>query len=152
MFREQFADRRWTELAARGARLQRPLWASTSTKNPAYPDTLYVDHLIGPDTVNTVPPATLKAYMDHGTVKRTLDVGFDAARAAIMEFADLGLITLTFQATASLLQPVIGIYTDRKPTPYSLACGMGLTLIGLLLLMSLPGIVGPILMRRKLIV
>src|SRR6266550_7004552 len=55
-----------------------------------------------------------------------------------LTFADLGLITLTFQATASLLQPVIGLYTDRRPTPYSLACGMGLTLIGLLLLSIAP--------------
>ncbi len=55
-------------MAARGARLQRPLWASTSTKNPAYPDTLYVDELIGPGTVNTLPEPTIAAFEDHGVV------------------------------------------------------------------------------------
>jgi transaldolase len=69
----QFSGPRWEALAQRGARLQRPLWASTSTKNPAYPDTLYVDSLIGPDTVNTIPDATLEAFDDHGTVARTVD-------------------------------------------------------------------------------
>ena len=63
-----FSGPRWEALVARGARVQRPLWASTSTKNPAYPDTLYVDTLIGPDTVNTMPEATLDAFDDHGTV------------------------------------------------------------------------------------
>ena len=67
-FRETFAGPRWERLAAVGARVQRPLWASTSTKNPAYPDTLYVDELIGPDTVNTLPDATIEAFADHGTL------------------------------------------------------------------------------------
>ena len=64
---------------ARGAQVQRPLWASTSTKNPAYPDTLYVDSLIGPDTVNTLPEATIAAFEDHGTLARTIDTGVDDA-------------------------------------------------------------------------
>ena len=68
---ETFSGPRWDALAARGARVQRPLWASTSTKNPAYPDTLYVDELIGPDTVNTLPEATIEAFADHGTLART---------------------------------------------------------------------------------
>lgn len=72
-FRGVFAGPRWEALAARGARVQRPLWASTSTKNPAYPDTLYVDELIGPDTVNTMPEATLVAFEQGGTVARTVD-------------------------------------------------------------------------------
>ena len=72
-FCDTFTGTRWDALATRGARKQRPLWASTSTKNPAYPDTLYVDALIGPDTVNTLPDATLEAFMDHGTVARTVD-------------------------------------------------------------------------------
>ena len=71
---------RWERLADRGARVQRPLWASTSTKNPAYPDTLYVDSLIGPDTVNTLPESTLQAFEDHGTLARTIDV--DVSRRA----------------------------------------------------------------------
>ncbi len=66
---------------ARGAHVQRPLWASTSTKNPAYPDTLYVDNLIGPDTVNTLPDATIEAFADHGTLARTVDAGMDEADA-----------------------------------------------------------------------
>lgn len=62
LFRHRFAGSRWDSLAARGARYRRPLWASTSTKNPQYPDTLYVDNLIGPDTVNTMPDATIYAF------------------------------------------------------------------------------------------
>ncbi len=81
LFLERFSGARWDALAARGARPQRPLWASTSTKNPAYPDTVYVDALIGPDSVNTIPDATLEAFEDHGTVARTLDVDLDGARA-----------------------------------------------------------------------
>ena len=65
-FRERFAGPRWDALQRRGAAVQRPLWASTSTKNPAYSDVLYVDELVGPDTVNTMPPQTLEAYRDHG--------------------------------------------------------------------------------------
>jgi transaldolase len=74
-----FSGPRWAALAALGAREQRPLWASTSTKNPAYPDTLYVDSLIGPGTVNTLPDNTLEAFDDHGTVARTIDADPDAA-------------------------------------------------------------------------
>ncbi len=82
-FREIFSGPRWEKLAAQGARVQRPLWASTSTKNPLYPDTLYVDNLIGPDTVNTVPPATLQAFLNHGTVAPTLEAGLEEARAQL---------------------------------------------------------------------
>jgi transaldolase len=91
-FRETFTGPRWEALAALGARLQRPLWASTSTKNPSYPDTLYVDSLIGPDTVNTLPEATLEAFDDHGTLARTVDTDLDAANArwsALGELVDL---------------------------------------------------------------
>ncbi len=73
LFSETFHGPRWDALVARGATVQRPLWASTSTKNPAYPDTLYVDELIGPDTVNTMPDQTIEAFDDHGTVARTVD-------------------------------------------------------------------------------
>jgi transaldolase len=72
LFRTRFAGPRWAALAAKGARLQRPLWASTSTKNPEYRDTLYVEQLIAPDTVNTMPPATLDAFRDHGITRVTL--------------------------------------------------------------------------------
>lgn len=84
-------DERWVALERRGARVQRPLWASTSTKNPSYPDTLYVDSLIGPHTVNTMPLATLDAFMDHGTVADTILDGLDEARNHLAELADLGI-------------------------------------------------------------
>lgn len=91
IFRRRFSGPRWEALAARGARLQRPLWASTSTKNPAYQDTLYVDDLIGPDTVNTLPEATLEAFEDHGSVTRTIDADLDEAVAAIDGLAEAGV-------------------------------------------------------------
>ncbi len=72
MFEERFSREDFASLAERGARVQRPLWASTSTKNPSYPDTLYVDALIGPDTVNTMPPDTLRAALDHGRSESTI--------------------------------------------------------------------------------
>lgn len=79
LFRRTFSGARWEALAARGARVQRPLWASTSTKNPAYRDTLYVEELIGPDTVNTLPDATVVAFADHGVVERRVDADLDHA-------------------------------------------------------------------------
>jgi transaldolase len=91
LFVEAFSGPRWAPLAARGARVQRPLWASTSTKNDAYPDTLYVDELIGPDTVNTLPEATLDAFADHGTVARRVDADIDDARSAWLSLADVGV-------------------------------------------------------------
>jgi transaldolase len=78
-FQRTFSGPRWEALAAQGAVVQRPLWASTSTKNPSYPDTLYVDTLIGPHTVNTLPDATIDAFADHGTVSRTIDHDVDEA-------------------------------------------------------------------------
>ena len=91
LFTRRFSGARWEALAARGARVQRPLWASTSTKNPAYPDLLYVDSLIGPDTVNTMPDATVAAFVDHGTLARTVDVGLDGAKAALDRIESLGV-------------------------------------------------------------
>jgi transaldolase len=79
LFRDAHSGARWERLADSGARVQRPLWASTSTKNPHYPDTLYVDNLIGPDTVNTLPEGTLQAFENHGTLARMIDVEIAAA-------------------------------------------------------------------------
>ncbi len=90
-FLEVFSGPRWDALAAKGARYQRPLWASTSTKNPAYPDTLYVDTLIGPNTVNTLPDKTLLAFEERGTVARTVDVGFAEAHDVIDRLNELGI-------------------------------------------------------------
>jgi len=91
LFLSAFSGPRWEALVARGARVQRPLWASTSTKNPSYPDTLYVDTLIGPDTVNTLPDATLEAFEDHGTVARTVDADLAGARAVLDALAAVGI-------------------------------------------------------------
>ena len=91
LFKEIFAGERWARLAAQGARVQRPLWASTSAKNPAYPDTIYVDPLIGPHTVNTAPPVTLDAFRDHGTVALTIEDGLDEAREQLTRLAELGV-------------------------------------------------------------
>ena len=90
-FRETFSGPRWEALAARGARVQRPLWASTSTKNKSYPDTLYVDTLIGPDTVNTMPEGTLADFDDHGTLTRTVDADFSGAHAVLARLAEVGV-------------------------------------------------------------
>ncbi len=78
----------FAELADNGARVQRPLWASTSTKNPAYPDTMYLDGLVGPKTVNTLPPATIEAALDHGHTAVTIDEGLDQARRVLIELAN----------------------------------------------------------------
>jgi len=120
LFLEQFSGPRWDALAARGARKQRPLWASTSTKNPAFPDTLYIDALIGPDTVNTIPDATLEAFDDHGVVTRTLDsnveeafdllrsleaVGVDLADAtALLEVEGVASFSTSFDDLLTVLQ------------------------------------------------
>jgi transaldolase len=90
-FVARFSGPRWQALAARGAKVQRPLWASTSTKNPAYRDTLYVDELIGPATVNTMPDDTLGAFEDHGTVARTVDADPESARAVLQRIAEAGV-------------------------------------------------------------
>jgi transaldolase/glucose-6-phosphate isomerase len=90
-FRVSVASPRFAALRARGATVQRPLWASTSTKNPKYADTMYVDRLIGPDTVNTMPLATLRAFADHGAPARTIDQDLGGARALIAELEKLGV-------------------------------------------------------------
>jgi transaldolase len=90
LFRDRFFGHRWDRLAALGAHRQRPLWASTSTKNPAYPDTLYVDELIGPDTVNTLPEVTIVAFEDHGTLARTIDAWVEEAAEVMHRLAAVG--------------------------------------------------------------
>ena len=90
-YQEIFAGSRWDALAAKGATPQRCLWASTSTKNPDYPDTLYVDELIGPDTVNTMPLETVRAFQDHGTVADTLEQGVEEAEQLLVELERAGM-------------------------------------------------------------
>ena len=91
IFQDRFSGERWDALVARGANVQRPLWASTSTKNAEYPDTLYIDSLIGPDTVNTMPDATIEAFEDHGTMARTIDADPDGARATLDAISAAGV-------------------------------------------------------------
>lgn len=91
LFQEQFASPRWQAIAAKGGTVQRPLWASTSTKNPTYRDVMYVEQLIGPDTVNTMPPQTVDAFRDHGVVTRTVDVGLDESERIVRELEQHGI-------------------------------------------------------------
>ncbi|MEP6992122.1 MAG: transaldolase [bacterium] len=91
LFLREFSSPRWKPLAAAGARRQRPLWASTSSKNPAYRDVLYVEQLIGPDTVNTMPPATIEAFRDHGEVARTVDADAAGAERVMTDLASVGI-------------------------------------------------------------
>jgi transaldolase len=126
LFRESLAGKRWQRLARFGAHPQRPLWASTSTKNPAYPDTRYVDELIGPDTVNTLPEVTIVAFTDHGTPARTVDTGVDEAAAVMRRLADAGVdmddvgLTLEEQGVAAFdasYQEVITALRDKADRP-----------------------------------
>jgi transaldolase/glucose-6-phosphate isomerase len=91
LFQESVASERFKKLKSQGARVQRPLWASTSTKNPAYRDVIYVEDLIGPDTVNTMPPQTLDAFREHGEAHLTLTQGVDQARQDLSELETLGI-------------------------------------------------------------
>jgi transaldolase len=110
LFRQKFSGPRWEALAKQGARLQRPLWASTSTKNPAYRDVMYVEELIGPDTVDTMPPATIDAFRDHGVVDRAVDKKVAAAEGLLKEIEAVGISIK--DVTAKLL--VDGIASFQK--------------------------------------
>src|SRR5215218_643934 len=90
-YKEIFAGNRWEALSSRGATTQRCLWASTSTKNPAYRDVMYVEELIGPETVNTMPKETIEAFQDHGVVAETLERDVDAARRLLDELSAVGV-------------------------------------------------------------
>jgi transaldolase len=91
LFTQKFSGPRWEALSKQGARVQRPLWASTSTKNPAYRDVMYVEELIGADTVDTMPPATIDAFKDHGVVAKTVDKKVSAAEALLKEIEAAGI-------------------------------------------------------------
>src|SRR4029079_10747913 len=90
-YKNLFSGARWQKLADKGAKTQRVLWASTGTKNPKYSDVLYIEELIGPDTVNTVPPATTHAFRGHGKVRRTLDQGVPEADAVMRKLEQSGI-------------------------------------------------------------
>jgi transaldolase len=91
IYKEVFGGIRWKKLADEGANPQRLLWASTSTKNPDYPDTIYVDNLVGPDTVNTMPKKTIEAVLDHGDIKLSLEEGVEEAKQLMSRFREAGL-------------------------------------------------------------
>ncbi len=110
-FKAVFTGARWEALKEKGARVQRPLWASTSTKDPAYPDTMYVDTLIGAHTVNTAPPHTIDAFIDHGVVAQTVEDGVDEANALVEKLAGVGIEME--DVTAKLLEE--GVAKFMKP-------------------------------------
>ncbi|HEV8122595.1 MAG TPA: bifunctional transaldolase/phosoglucose isomerase [Candidatus Polarisedimenticolia bacterium] len=110
LYKKIFSGPRWEALRAKGARTQRVLWASTSTKNPAYRDVLYVEELIGPDTVNTLPPQTIDAFRDHGEARPTLEQGLDEADAAIRDFEALGLSLK--EVTDRVLEEGVRLFSD----------------------------------------
>jgi transaldolase/glucose-6-phosphate isomerase len=109
-YQAMIADQRWKALAAGGAQSQRLLWASTSTKNPKYRDVLYLEELIGPDTVNTVPPATMDAFREHGIVRRTLDADLAAADKTMTDL-ERGGISMK-KITDQLLDEAIKLFAD----------------------------------------
>jgi transaldolase len=109
-YQQMIAGQRWKALATRGAQTQRLLWASTSTKNPKYRDVLYIEELIGPDTVNTIPPATMDAFRDHGTVSRTLDADLASADTTMTNLERAGISMQ--KATAQLLDNAIKLFAD----------------------------------------
>jgi len=122
-YQEIFSGPRWEALAAKGAKPQRCLWASTSTKNPAYRDVIYVEDLIGPDTVDTMPPATIDAFLDHGNAARTLDQNVDEARAQLAGLEKAGIsmdeVTLQLQKDgvrlfAESFNELIGTITSKR--------------------------------------
>ena len=109
-YQQTIAGSRWRALAGRGANSQRLLWASTSTKNPKYRDVLYVEELIGPETVNTIPPATMDAFRDHGVVRRTLDADLAAADKTMTDLEKAGLSMK--KITDQLLDEAIKLFDD----------------------------------------
>ncbi len=91
IFKTKFSSTRWQSLSQRGASVQRPLWASTSTKNPNYPDLIYVENLIGPNTVNTMPEKTVNAFLEHGKVSQTIEDDLDLAHKTLEELGEIGI-------------------------------------------------------------
>jgi transaldolase / glucose-6-phosphate isomerase len=109
-YKRFFAGPRWEALRAKGARTQRLLWASTGTKNPEYSDVLYVEELIGPDTINTMPLATMDAFRDHGKLRASLEEDLPGARQVMATLDRLGISI--DQVTAKILDEGIGLFTD----------------------------------------
>ncbi|HKD78848.1 MAG TPA: transaldolase [Candidatus Angelobacter sp.] len=109
-YQKMIESPRWKALASRGAQTQRLLWASTSTKNPKYRDVLYIEELIGPDTVNTIPPATMDAFRNHGVLRRTLDADLPAADKTMTDMEKAGISMK--QVTGKLLDDAIRLFDE----------------------------------------
>src|SRR6202011_4203156 len=109
-YKKLFSGPRWANLSSLGAQTQRVLWASTGTKNPAFSDVLYVEELIGPDTVNTIPPATYDAFRDHGRPRASLEEGVDAARTTMESLARVGISMK--EVTDQLTEEGVTLFTE----------------------------------------
>lgn len=118
LFKDRFSSERFAKLKAKGAQVQRPLWASTGTKDPRYSDVLYIEELIGADTVNTIPPKTYDAFRDHGTVSRTLDKDVDEAKDVLsrLEAAGVSLDDITRRLTADGVKSFADSFTSLIKT------------------------------------
>jgi transaldolase / glucose-6-phosphate isomerase len=127
-YKRLFSGARWEKLAAKGAKPQRLLWASTGTKNKDYSDVLYVEELIGPDTVNTVPPATLDAFRDHGKVSNTLEENVDEARHVLAELERSG-VSLD-AVTAELVKDGVRLFADAADKLYGAVAQKRATVLG----------------------
>ncbi len=110
LYKRVFSGPRWELLAKKGANTQRVLWASTSTKNPEYRDVLYVEELLGPDTVNTLPPTTLEAFRDHGQARPSLEVNLDDANRTMEALAKVG-ISMS-EVTDKLLEEAVRLFSE----------------------------------------
>src|SRR5258708_7385661 len=130
-YKELFGGPRWEKLKKAGAQTQRPLWASTSTKDPRYPDTYYVEELIGPETVDTIPPATLAAFREHGDVRRSLDENVDLAKRQLKQLAearlDLDQVThdLEVEGVSSFTKSFQGLLATLTKASKDIRAGKG---------------------------
>src|SRR5207248_9005342 len=117
MYQRIFNDDRWQRLAQHGAQTQRLLWASTGTKNKAYSDVLYVEELIGADTVNTMPPATMDAFRDHGRLRQSLEEDIPGAEAAMNALAKAGIAI--DEITARLVEDGVRLFAEAADNLYA---------------------------------
>src|SRR4051794_18610279 len=127
-FKRLFSGPRWEKLQAKGAKAQRLLWASTGTKNKEYSDVLYVEELIGPDTVNTVPPATLDAFRDHGTPRDSLEENVEDARRVLAELEQSGISLDAI--TAELVKEGVKLFADAADKLYGAVAQKRATVLG----------------------
>jgi len=128
LYQELFSNERWQRLAQKGAQTQRLLWASTGTKNKAYSDVLYVEELIGPDTVNTIPPATMDAFRDHGRLRLSLEEDIADAKAVMDALPPLGISIDT--VTAKLVDDGVRLFADAADQLYAAVQNKRRTVLG----------------------